>query len=60
MVYFARWSKAFQYLGPKVGYSANLYDADYTYHLYCEAKDQAEVIYARMEWLDVEGMIRGD
>ena len=48
MVYFARVSKAFQYLGPKVGYSANLYDADYTYHLYCEAKDQAEVIYASM------------
>ena len=27
MVYFARISKAFQYLGPKVGYSANLCDA---------------------------------
>ena len=40
MVYFARGSKAFQYLGPKVGYSANLYDAEYPYHFYCEAKDQ--------------------
>ena len=39
MVYFARGSKAFQYLGPKVGYSANLYDAEYPYHFYCEAKD---------------------
>ena len=29
MVYFARGSNAFQYLGPKVGYSANLCDAEY-------------------------------
>ena len=29
MVYFARGSKAFQYLGPKVGYSSNLCDAEY-------------------------------
>ena len=55
MVYFARGSKAFQYLGPKVGYSANLYDAEYPYHFYCEAKEQAEVLYARMEWLEVKG-----
>ena len=54
MVYFARGSKAFQYLGPKVGYSANLYDEEHPYHFYCEAKEQAEVMYARMEWLDVE------
>ena len=33
MVYFAKGSKAFQYLGPKVGYSENLYDAEYPYHL---------------------------
>ena len=51
MVYFARGSKTFQYLGPKVGYSANLCDAKYPYHFYCEAKDQADVLYARMEWL---------
>ena len=55
MVYFARGSKAFQYLWPKVGYSANLYDEEYPYHFYCEAKDQADVIYARMEWLKLEG-----
>ena len=55
MVYFARRSKAFQYLGPKVGYSANLYDAEYPYHFYCEAKEQAEVLYASLEWLEVEG-----
>ena len=41
MMYFARGSKVFQYLGPKVGYSANLYDAEYPYTFYCEAKDQA-------------------
>ena len=55
MVYFSRGSKAFQYLGPKVGYSANLCDAEYPYHFYCEPKEQADVLYARMEWLDVEG-----
>ena len=55
MVYFARSSKAFQYLGPKVGYSANLCDAEYTYHFYCEPREQADVLYARMEWLEVEG-----
>ena len=48
MVYFARSSKAFQYLGPKVGYSANLCDAEYPYHFYCEPKEQADVLYARM------------
>ena len=53
MVYFARGSKAFQYLGPKVGYSAILCDAEYHYHFYYEAKDQAEVLYARMEWLEI-------
>ena len=42
-------------MGQKVGYSANLYDAEYTYHFYFAAKEQAEVIYARMEWLEVEG-----
>ena len=55
MVYFARGSKAFQYLGPRVGYSANLCDAEYPFHFYCETKDQAEVLYARMEWLEIEG-----
>ena len=54
MVYFAIGSKAFQYLGPKVGYLATLCDAEYPYHFYCEAKDQADVLYARMEWFDVE------
>ena len=54
MVYFARGSKAFQYLGPKVGYSANLCDAEYLYHIYCEDKDQVDVLYARMEWLEME------
>ena len=29
-------------------------DAEYPYHFYCEAKDQADVIYARMEWLEME------
>ena len=46
-------SKAFQYLGPKVGYSANLSDAEYPYHFFCEPKEQADVIYARMEWLEL-------
>ena len=55
MVYFARVSKAFQYLGPKVGYSANLCDAEYPYHFFCEPQEQADVIYARMEWLEMEG-----
>ena len=55
MVYFSRGSKAFQYLRPKVGYSANLCDAEYPYHFYCEPEEQADVIYARMEWLEVEG-----
>ena len=55
MVYFAGSSKAFQYLGPKVGYSANLCDAEYPYHFYCEPREQADVLYARMEWLEVEG-----
>ena len=55
MVYFARWSKAFQYLGPIVGYSANLYDAEYPYHFYCKANEQADVIYAMMQWLEMEG-----
>ena len=54
MVYFARESKASQYLWLKVGYSANVYDAEYHYHFYCEVKEQAEVIYARMEWLEVK------
>ena len=48
MVYFSRGSKAFQYLGPKVGYSANLCDEEYTYHFYCEPKEQADELYARM------------
>ena len=60
MVYFARGSKAFQYLGPRVGCSANLCDAEYPYHFYCETKDQAEVLYARMEWLEIEGKSNGD
>ena len=60
MVYFARGSNAFQYLGPKVGYSANLCDAEYPYHFYCEAKDQTDVLYARIEWLDMEGKSDGD
>ena len=55
MVYFSRSSKAFQYLGPKVGYSANLCDAEYPYHFYCEPREQADVLYARMDWLEVEG-----
>ena len=55
MVYFSRGSKAFQYLGPKVGYSANLCDAEYPYHFYCEPKEQQDVLYAMMEWLEVEG-----
>ena len=55
MVYVARGSKAFQYLGPKVGYATNLCDAEYPYHFHCEAKEQADVIYARMEWLEMEG-----
>ena len=38
-----------------MGYSANLCDAEYHYHFYCEPKDQAVVIYARMEWLEMEG-----
>ena len=54
MMYFARGSNAFQYLGPKVGYSANLCDAEYPYHFYCEPKDQADVIYAMVEWLEME------
>ena len=54
MVYFARRSKAFQYLVHKVGYSANLYDAEYPYNFHCESKDQAIVIYASMEWLEME------
>ena len=44
MVYFARGSKAFQCLWPKVGYSATLYDAEYPSHFDCEAKDEADVI----------------
>ena len=55
MVYFARASKAFQYLGPKVGYSANFCDAEYPYHFFCEPKEQADVVYALMEWLEMEG-----
>ena len=38
-----------------MGYSANFCDAEYTYHFYCEPKEQADVLYARMEWLEVEG-----
>ena len=38
-----------------MGYSANLCDAEYPYHFYCGAKDQADVLYARMEWLEIEG-----
>ena len=53
MVYFARGSKAFRYLGQKVGYSANLCDAEYPYHFFCEPNEQAGVIYARMEWLEM-------
>ena len=30
-------------------------DAEYPYHYYCEAKDQADVLYASMEWLEIEG-----
>ena len=48
MVYFSRGSKAFQYFGPKVGYSANLCDARYQYHFFCEPKEQADVLYAMM------------
>ena len=55
MLYFSRGSKAFQYLGPKVGNSANLCDAEYPYHFFCEPKEQADVLHARMEWLEVEG-----
>ena len=55
MVYFSRGSKGVHYLGPKVGYSANLCDAEYPYHFYCEPGEQADVLYARMEWLEVEG-----
>ena len=55
MVYFSRRSNTFQYLKPKVGYSASLCDAEYPYHFYCEPKEQADVLYARMEWLEVEG-----
>ena len=36
-------------------YSANLCDAEYPKHFYCEPKDQVDVLYARMEWLEVEG-----
>ena len=42
-------------MGPKVGYSANLCDAEYHYHFFCEPKEQADVLYAMMEWLEVEG-----
>ena len=38
-----------------MGYKADLCDAEYPYHLYCEAKEQADVLYARMEWLEMEG-----
>ena len=38
-----------------MGYSANLCDAEYPYHFHCEPKEQANVLYARMEWLEVEG-----
>ena len=55
MVFFSMVSKAFQYLGPKVGYSANLCDAEYPHHFFCEPREQADVIYARMEWLEMEG-----
>ena len=55
MVFFSRGSKAFQYLGQKVGYLANLCDAEYPYHFFCELREQADVIYARMEWLEMEG-----
>ena len=55
MVYFARGSKAFQYLGPKVGYSANLCDAEYPYHFFCEPEEQAGVVYAWVKWLEMEG-----
>ena len=54
MVFFTRGSNVFQYLGPKVGYSANLCDAEYPYHFFCEHNQQADVIYARMEWLEME------
>ena len=54
MVNFAGGSKAFQYLGPKVGNSANLCDAEYPYHFHCEPNEQADVIYARIEWLEME------
>ena len=37
-----------------MGYSANFCDAEYTYHFYCEPKEQADVLYA-MDWLEVEG-----
>ena len=55
MVYLARGSKAFQYLGQQVGYLANLYDAECHYHFYCKVQEQADVIYARMQWLEMEG-----
>ena len=30
-------------------------DAEYPYHFYCEPKEQADVLYARMDWLEVDG-----
>ena len=30
-------------------------DAEYHYHFYCEPNEQADVLYARMEWLEMEG-----
>ena len=35
-------------------------DAEYPYHFYCETKDQSEVLYARMEWLEIEGKSNED
>ena len=60
MVFFSRGSKAFQYLGPKVGYSASLCDAEYPYHFFCEPKEQADVLYASNEWQGVEGKTAED
>ena len=49
-----RTSKVFVRWGPMGGYSANLYDTESSYHFYCEGRSQAEVIYARMKYLEME------
>ena len=37
-----------------VGYSENLYDAEFPYHFYCEWRSHSEVTYAMMEYLEME------